>query len=270
MIFQDRKEIPLWEGLPPFAKGNEADKDIPTITLFAPPQWKRYDKAIVIFPGGGYTHLAQHEGTKYAEFFASKGIWAFVVNYRLGSNKYHHPVELNDAARGVRSVRNAAKELGFSPDKIGVMGSSAGGHLAAHISTCYDSEEIVYGEEEKEKVSSRPDFSILCYPVISGVSDKRHAGSFKYLLGTEDVPSFEECAKVSPELFVNKNTPPAFLWHTCMDKGVPLENSIFYGEKLRENDIAFELHIYAKGGHGMGLNNGHPWAEECLLWLSMI
>lgn len=270
MIFQDRKALPLWAGTPPFAHGNEEGKDIPTITLHTPPQWKRYDKAVVIFPGGGYANLAQHEGTAYAEYLASNGIWAFVVNYRLGSNNYHHPAELNDAARGVRMARLAAKEFGFSPSKVGVMGSSAGGHLAAHISTCFDSEEIVYGEDEKEKVSSRPDFSILCYPVISGVSDKRHAGSFKNLLGTQENPAFEECAKVSPELFVNKNTPTAFLWHTFMDKGVPMENSLFYAEKLRENDIAFELHIYDKGGHGMGLNNGHPWGEECIFWLSMI
>ncbi len=269
MIFQDRKELPLWEGAAPFAHGNEEGKDIPTITLYTPPQWKRYDKAVVIFPGGGYTHLAQHEGKGYAEYLAANGIWAFVVNYRLGSNKYAHPAELNDAARGVRMVRLAAKELGFSPDKVGVMGSSAGGHLAAHISACYDSEEIVYGNDETEKVSSRPDFSILCYPVVSGVSEKRHKGSFINLLCKED-PSEEERARVSPELYINKNTPKAFLWHTFMDKAVPMENSLLYAEKLRENDIPFELHIYDKGGHGMGLNNGHPWGEACIFWLSMI
>ena len=269
MIFKDRQALPLWKKNVPFAHGSEEGKDIPTITLYTPPQWKRYDKAVVIFPGGGYTHLAQHEGTGYAEFLAANGIWAFVVNYRLGSNNYYHPAELNDAARGVRMVRKAAEELGFSPDKIGVMGSSAGGHLAAHISCCYDSEEIVYGEDEQEKVSSRPNFTILCYPVISGIIEKRHNGSFINLLGKE-TPAEAERAKVSPELYINKNTPKAFLWHTFMDKGVPLENSLLYAQKLRENDIPFELHIFDKGGHGMGLNNGHPWSSDCLLWLSMI
>ncbi|MBO4304229.1 MAG: alpha/beta hydrolase [Lentisphaeria bacterium] len=266
--FENGKAIPLWGEEPPFAKGNEPGKDIPTITLYTPPQWKRYDKAVVIFPGGAYCFCAPHEGQGYAEYLAANGIWAFVVNYRVAPN-YAHPVPLNDAARGVRCVRLAAKELGFDPDKVGVMGSSAGGHLAGHISTCFDSPQIVYGKDETEKVSSRPSFSILCYPVISGVSTKRHLGSFLNLLGTK-TPSEEDLKKLSLELLVNEKTPKAFLWHTFGDKGVPLENSLLYAEKLREHEIPFALHIYERGGHGMGLNNGHPWGQECLFWLSMI
>ena len=271
MIFQDRLELPLWAETPPFGN-SETEKNIvstPTITMYAPPQWKRYDKAIVIFPGGGYNYHAHPEGGTYAEYFASEGYWTFAVTYRLGSEKFTHPAQLNDAARAIRMVRSAAEEFGFRADKVGVMGSSAGGHLAAHISTCFDSDEIVYGKDEKEKVSSRPDFTILCYAVISGVSDKRHEGSFCRLLGSEDPPE-EERKKVSQELFINRNTPKAFIWHRYFDLCVPLENSLLYAEKLRENDIPFELHIYPRGGHGRGLDSGHPWSKACLLWLSMI
>ncbi len=249
MIFQDKVELPLWDELPPEGAEN-ADRENfshPAITMFAPPQWKRYDKAIVIFPGGGHNYHTHPEGNFYAEYFASMGYWTFAVTYRLGGEKFIHPALLNDAARSIRLVRNAAKEPGFSPDKVGVMDSSAGGHLAAHISCCYDSDEIVYGKDEKEKVSSRPDFTIPCYPVNSGVRKKRHEKSFCRIQGKEK-PTVEERKKVSPELFVNKTTPKAFLWHRYHDLRVPLENSLLYAEKLRENDIPFERHIYEKGG----------------------
>ena len=160
---ENRKEIPLWSSRAPLAIENDTDH-LPTITPYYPSAWKFNCKAVVILPGGAYAHLADHEGRGYAEYLASRGYCCFVVKYRLGSNGYHHPAELADAARGIRFVRALAPELGIRPDGIGVMGSSAGGHLAALLGNCYS--EALYEEGEDRTVSSRPDWMILCYPVI--------------------------------------------------------------------------------------------------------
>ena len=137
MIFEDKKEIPLWPSVPVLSQGDEQPEDCPTITPYFPPAWKANRKAIVIYPGGGYSHLAEHEGRGYAKYFCEQGFHCFVVKYRLGP-KYHHPAELSDGARGVRLVRSAAAELGIRPDRIGVMGSSAGGHLAACVCNLHE------------------------------------------------------------------------------------------------------------------------------------
>lgn len=268
MFFQDRKELPLWEEEPPVSKldTHKEDDPVPTITMYAPPPWKRSNKAVVIFPGGGYSHLSVPACERYAQVFNEEGHWAFIVSYRLGKL---YPAQLYDALRAVRLVRSAAEELGYSPDKIGVMGSSAGGHLAAMCAVHYD--KGIPGKDEKEIFSARPDFSIHAYPVISGVSNKSHKASFINLFKTQK-PEQKDLMETSAELHVNKTTPPAFLWHTFADTLVPMENSLLYAKALRENDIPFELHIYPLGSHGLGTGGiaRHPWTKDCCLWLSMI
>lgn len=268
MIFENAKEIPLWPGKPVLSRGEQPGIDIPTITPYFPPVWKVNGKAIVIYPGGGYSHLAEHEGKGYAEFFAAAGYHCFVVKYRLGADKgYYHPAELCDAARGVRMVRAAAAELGIRPDFIGVMGSSAGGHLAAAVSNMHNEAQTSPDEGDVAKISSRPDFALLCYAVITSDPDHANKGSFQNLLGLKEF-SEEKCSFLSQERLVSPQTPPTFLWHTMEDICVPCENSVLYAEALRKAGVPFELHIYEKGPHGQGLFKGHPWAEECLRWLT--
>ena len=268
MIFENLKEIPLWPSNPVLSKGSQPGIDIPTITPFFPPVWKNNGKAVVIYPGGAYHHLAKHEGEGYAEYLANAGFTCFVVKYRLGAeNNYFHPAELSDAARAVRMVRAAAAELKIRPECIGVMGSSAGGHLAASVCNMHEQGLKAADEGNVANVSSRPDFAILCYAVIT--SDPRYwnEGSFRNLLG-EAAFNEANCKALSQECLVTPQTPPTFLWHTMEDNGVPCENSIMYAEALRKAGVPFELHIYEKGPHGQGLFQGHPWAEECVRWLT--
>lgn len=267
MTFQDRKEIPLWDGEPVLSQGSREGIDIPTITPYFAPVWKANGKAIVIYPGGAYSHLADHEGRGYAEYFAGQGFHCFVVKYRLGAEKkYHHPVELSDGARGVRLVRSVAAEFGIRPDRIGVMGSSAGGHLAATVCNMHEQALKSPSEGEVAKVSSRPDFAVLCYAVLTADPKLGHRGSFLNLLGESDANE-ENCRALSQERNVTEQTPPTFLWHTMQDAGVPCENSLLYAEALRKAGVPFELHIYEKGPHGQGLFHGHPWADECTRWM---
>ena len=268
MIFEDKKEIPLWPSVPVLSRGDEQESDHPTITAYFPPAWKACRKAIVIYPGGGYSHLAEHEGRGYAEYFSEQGFHCFVVKYRLGP-KYHHPAELSDGARGVRLVRSAAAELGIRPDRIGVMGSSAGGHLAASVCNLHEQGLKADDEGSAGSVSSRPDFAVLCYSVITADLSFSHKGSFRTLLGEESCTE-ENLKTLSLENCVTEQTPPTFLWHTMEDKSVPCENSLRYASALRRASVPFELHIYEKGRHGRGLFQGHPWAEECVRWLSCV
>ena len=269
MIFQDSKEIPLWPSEPVLHQTGSSVAELPTITPFLPPVWKANAKALIIFPGGGYVDLAEHEGRGYAEYFASQGFHCFVVKYRLGGKDggYHAPAQLNDAARSVRLVRSAADELGIRPDCIGVVGSSAGGHLAAWVGNSHGQALNAPDEGPVADVSSRPDFTILCYAVISSDPSCWNRGSFLNLLGENDFTE-ENCRALSQECLVTAQTPPAFLWHTMEDTGVPCENSMLYAEALRRAGVPFELHIYEKGEHGRGLFQGHPWAAECIRWLN--
>ena len=266
MIFE-QQEIPLWPAMPPLSRGDEKAEELPTLTLYRPPVWKSNRKAIVICPGGGYYALAQHEGKGYAEYFAEAGFHCFVLKYRLGSNHYHHPAELSDAARAIRLVRSAAEELGLRRECIGIMGSSAGGHLAASLGNLYKQALTLPEEGETARISSRPDWTVLCYPVISADPAFTHKGSFTMLTGS-DMPPEELLNDLSLERSVHNDTPPVFLWHTVGDTGVPCENSIVFAGALRKYKIPFELHIYEKGGHGAGLFAGHPWAEECIRWIN--
>ncbi len=263
--------FPLWKDGAPGAKGTEA-KDIPTLTPFLPDPAKATGAAIVVCPGGGYGGLADHEGSVYAKWLNANGVAAFVLKYRLGSAGYRHPVMLQDAARALRIARSRAEEWRIDPKRIGIIGSSAGGHLASTLMTHWD-EGRADSTDPIERVSSRPDLGILCYPVIS-MGANTHAGSKKNLLGEN--PSPELVTLLSSELQVKSNTPPAFVWHTFEDKGVKIENAISFAQALNKVSVPFELHTYQKGPHGIGLGSHdgdpaklHPWTTSCLNWLRL-
>ena len=262
----------LWPGKAPGALG-EADGDIPTLTPFLPSPENATGAAILICPGGGYTFHANHEGEHYARFLNESGITAFVLKYRLGSAGYRHPVMLHDAARAVRLVRARAAEWKLDPRKIGIMGSSAGGHLASTLLTHFDAGKTD-DPDPAERQSSRPDLGILCYPVIT-MGRFTHQGSRENLLGTD--PSPELIKEVSNELQVSRETPPCFIWHTWEDDAVAVENSLQFAEALRKQAVPFDLHVYQKGGHGLGLGTGewnpgqrHPWTADLVRWLKAV
>ena len=260
--------IPLWPEGAPGALGTNAT-DIPTLTAYLPDGTNATGTAMVICPGGGYGHLAAHEGNDYALWLNQQGVTGFVLKYRLGSQGYRHPAMLNDAARAVRWVRAHATDYKVDPKRVGIMGSSAGGHLASTLLTHFDLGNP-NATDMVERQSSRPDLGILCYAVIT-LGEFTHKGSLHNLLGTNPPP--ELVKNLSNELQVTTNTPPCFLWTTFEDKAVPLENTLQFAEALRKNHVPFDLHVYQKGGHGMGLKdkppfaNPHPWAADCWFWL---
>jgi acetyl esterase/lipase len=266
---QPRDPIPLWPKGAPGALGT-TDHDSPTITPhFANPA-KATGASIVVCPGGGYGGLADHEGSHYALWLNENGITAFVLKYRLGSHGYRHPRMLEDVSRAVRSVRANAGKWKLDPNRIGVMGSSAGGHLASTLLTHFDAGNP-QAEDPIDRESSRPNLGILCYPVIT-MGEFTHAGSRRNLLG--DHPSAELLELLSNEKQVTKETPPTFLFHTWADQAVPVENTLQFAGAMRSHGVPFSLHIYPKGRHGIGLGSGqwdpahrHPWVTECALWL---
>ena len=251
----------MWDKTP------EVDGFEPTIEYYKAED-KKTDAAIVIFPGGGYVGRAEHEGKGYAEFFNSLGMDAFVVQYRVAP--YRFPLPLLDARRGVRWVRANGEKFGINPEKVGVMGSSAGGHLAAMLCTYRDGIEFE-NIDETDKENYLPDFQILCYPVIC-ISDltTTHIGSCINLLGTE-ANDLQMAKNVDPSLVADEKTPKAFLWHTSDDAAVNVCNSLRYGEKLRSLNIPFEMHIFPNGPHGLGLAPGAPhvaqWTGLLKNWL---
>ncbi len=258
----------LWPNGAPGALGDK-DDDKPTLTAFLPDADKATGAAMLICPGGGYGGLAPHEGAGYAEWLAENGVAGLVLKYRLGSKGYRHPAILNDAARAVRLARSKAAEWKIDPKRVGIMGSSAGGHLASTLLTHFDAGKP--GDADPiERESSRPDIGILCYAVIT-MGPNTHAGSKKNLLGENPSPELVEL--LSNEKQVTKETPPCFIWHTYEDAGVKVENSLEFAAALRRAGVPFDLHVYQKGGHGMGLGGGraggphHPWAADCLFWL---
>jgi len=257
--------IRLWEGAAPGALGDTA-KDIPTLTPYLAAPEKQTGATMLILPGGGYGGLAEHEGKGYAEFFAANGINAYVLKYRLGSSGYRHPTMLNDAARALRMLRTFAKRDGLDPARIGVIGSSAGGHLASTLATHFDAGRAD-ATDAIERESSRPDLAILCYAVIS-FGEFAHTGSRRNLLGNDPAPDLVKF--LSNELQVTKDTPPTFLWHTAEDKGVPVENSMLFAAACRKAGVPFSLHIYELGAHGLGLGRADkpapPWGDQLLYW----
>jgi acetyl esterase/lipase len=266
---EPQSPIVLWPDGAPGALGRD-DKDIPTLTAFWPAPEIATGAGMVVCPGGGYAGLAAHEGEGYAHWLSSQGIAAFVLKYRLGSSGYRHPRMLEDAARAMRLVRFHAAEWKLKPDRLGIIGSSAGGHLASTLLTHFDAGKTE-DADPIERVSCRPDMGVLCYAVIT-MGDETHRGSRENLLG--DNPSPALIQELSNELHVTRETPPCFIFHTYDDTAVPVENSLEFAAALRRNKVPFELHIYEQGAHGLGLGaksadaaQMHPWTRECKRWL---
>lgn len=264
------KEFPLWPDGAPGARGSESH-DIPTLTPLWPSKKNATGAAMIICPGGGYGGLMMgYEGEHFAKWLNEHGIAGFVLKYRLGSKGYRHPIMKNDAQRAIRYVRFHAKEWKLDPNKIGILGASAGGHLAATTTVHFD-----FGDTKSndpiDLASSRPDVGILCYPVIS-MGEFTHKGSRKNLLG--DHPSKELKEELSCELQVKPDSPPCFIFHTVADQAVPVENALLFASALRENNVPFDLHIYQEGNHGVALGSKdydpkkwHPWTKDCIFWL---
>jgi acetyl esterase/lipase len=246
-------EVLLWPSGAPGAKGSAAT-DKPSITPYPAPQAKANGAAVVVFPGGGYTGLASdHEGVQPAKWLNGLGVSAFVVKYRLGSSGYRHPIEMGDGQRAVRWVRAHAKQYGIDPKRVGVLGFSAGGHLASTVSTHYDSGSAA-AADSIDRQGCRPDWSILAYPVITMDASFTHGGSRSALLG--DAPAQKLVDSLSNEKQVTSKTPPAFLFHAKDDNVVPVKNAQAYHDSLVKRGVAAHLKLYDKGGHGFGLADG--------------
>ncbi len=240
---------------------------VPTLSVFLVDKENSNGSAVVICPGGGYGHLSMDkEGFKVAKWFNSLGVSAFVLKYRLPSDQIMEDKSigpLQDAQEALRLVRRNAEQWNINPDKVGIIGFSAGGHLASTVSTQYNDQVYIH-----DGTSAKPDFSILIYPVISMTREITHKGSRTNLLG--EAPSDEMVHHFSNEKQIDSLTPPTFLIHTTDDKVVPVENSIKYYMALKENGVSSEIHIYDKGGHGFGLGvmqTSMYWTESCKQWL---
>lgn len=258
----------LWPQGAPGAKG-DAPADRPTLALFLPEPDKASGAAIIICPGGGYGHLAgDYEGADIARWCNAHGIAGFVLEYRHRGRGYGHPAPLEDAQRAVRTVRARAEEFDIDPAKIGILGFSAGGHLASSVATHFDAGEPD-AADPIQRVGCRPDFVVLCYAVIAFGEPHTHQGTQMNLLGADADP--ELVARLSSEKQVTPETPPTFLFATDEDKGVPAENSVEFYLALRQAGVPAELHIYQHGPHGVGLGAKYPgtsnWPDQCLAWL---
>jgi acetyl esterase/lipase len=258
----------LWPDGAPGAKG-QSDNDKPTLTIFLPEADEANGAAVVVCPGGGYGGLAiGYEGMDVAKWLNSLGVAGFVLKYRHKGTGYQHPAPLDDAQRGLRTVRARAGEFHVDPHRVGILGFSAGGHLASSAGTHFDAGKSD-ASDPIARESSRPDFLILCYPVISFTAPTAHQGSKKNLLGDNPDPKLVE--SMSSELQVTSDTPPTFLWHTDADSGVPPENSVLFYLALRKAKVPAELHIYEKGKHGLGLAREVPavssWPDRASDWM---
>lgn len=280
--------LPLWNGTPPLQQAMDLKEEvvpegivrignvqIPTIEVYLPAKQIATGQAVVIFPGGGYSILAYDwEGTDFAKWLNSQGIAGIVVKYRLpksASLTDPKEVPLMDAQRAIRMVRQNASSWNIDPAKVGIMGFSAGGHLASTLSTQY-SHVVDRPMDSIDQLSARPDFSILVYPVITFVNPAIHSGSMKALLGENQTEELKK--RFSAELNVTPETPPTFLVHAGDDAGVPVENSLLYYAALREKGVPASLHVYPKGGHGFafGLGKGpvENWRGVLLDWLKSL
>jgi acetyl esterase/lipase len=259
--------IPLWQGKAPGALG-DADDDVPDLTVYMPPNTTGPLTAVIVAPGGGYAHLSMNlEGRAPANYLNNLGVAAFVLKYRLGP-KYHHPIEMGDAQRALRMVRSRAAEWHLAADRVGIMGFSAGGHLASTVSTHFDAGQP-QASDPIDRVSSRPDFAILGYPVITLTEAWTHQGSKTMLLGAN--PDAGLARSLSNETQVTASTPPTFIFHTNADTTVPVENSVQYFLALRRAGIPAEMHIFKDGAHGAGLGLQDPalseWPRVLANWL---
>ena len=266
-ILQEPQTIPLWDGKVPGAVGT-APEDVPTLTIYMPPNTTGPMTAVIVAPGGGYRALSMNkEGRLAASYLNGLGVAAFVLKYRLGP-KYRHPIEIGDMHRAIRLVRSRSAEWHIDPAKVGVMGFSAGGHLASTASTRFDGGNAG-AADPIDRVSSRPDFAILGYPVISLVEPWTHQGSKAMLLGDKPDPALAR--SLSTDTQVTAQTPPTFLFHTNADTAVPAENSVHYYLALRKAGVPAELHIFRDGPHGVGLPLQDPalaeWPKVLGNWL---
>jgi acetyl esterase/lipase len=251
--------ITLWPDGAPGALGTSA-KDIPTLTRYQPK--KPSGAAMLLIPGGSYSGIYEGQAEPFALWLNEHGVTAFVLRYRLGSTGYHYPAQLQDAVEAMFQIRGNAEKWKIDPKRIGVMGFSAGGHLA---STLINRPEDGMIDGRDYKISPRPDLAILCYPVISMIT-KPHATSRKMLIG--DSPDENLLRQTSSELQVKPGLPPVFLWHTMEDKMVPVEHAQLYAAALHAKGAPHELHLYQHGDHGTGLiGTEHPWFADLLFWL---
>ncbi len=272
------EEIPLWSGVAPGSEdytGKEVydvrkhkGKDIgwltgvsrPTLTLYLPESQKRTGAGIVICPGGGYSGQAiDHEGHVFAKWLSDRGIVAGVLKYRCGGGLHKHPVPLNDAQRALRLMRSRATEWKIDSDKIGIAGFSAGGHLASTAGT-HTVEGDATAKDPLERVSSRANFLVLIYPVISLQEGVTHGGSRKNLLGEN--PDEDLVRSLSNELQVTTETGPSFLVNAYDDEAVPAENSLLFYQALRKHKVPAEMHLYENGGHGFGMYRGNRMVDR--------
>jgi acetyl esterase/lipase len=258
----------LWPKGAPGAKGDKpADK--PTLTIYLPAAEKANGTAVVICPGGGYGGLAvDHEGHQIARWLNSLGVAGFITEYRHRGRGYGHPAPLDDAQRAIRTVRARAAQWKIDPAKIGIIGFSAGGHLASTAGTHFDAGDP-QAEDPIQRAGSRPDFMILCYAVIAFDEPFTHRGSQENLLGKNADPKLVRC--FSNEKQVTARTPPTFLFHTDEDKAVPPENSVMFYLALRRAEVPGELHVFQRGQHGIGLGEKVPgssaWHRLCEAWM---
>ena len=264
-----RKVELLWPGGAPGAVGTD-DADKPNLTIYPAPEAAATKTGVIVCPGGGYGALAKdHEGDQIARWLNSLGVSAFVLQYRIAP-RYRHPAPLQDAQRAIRFVRAHAADYRISPDRIGIWGFSAGGHLASTTGTHFDSGDP-RAADPIDRQSSRPDFMILAYPVISFITPYTHRGSLRNLLG--DNPDPKLVASLSNETQVTPQTPPTFLFHTNEDTGVPPENSVLFYMALRHAGVPAEMHIYERGPHGVGLAPTDAvlvsWTQRLKDWLDI-
>ncbi len=261
--------LPLWSGAAPGSLG-EGDKHTPTLTPFWPAPDTATGAAMIVFPGGGYRSLAPHEGAIFGQWLAAQGIAAFVLKYRLTPDGYKVPTIFLDGARAIRTVRSHAAEWGLDPKRIGVIGSSAGGHLAAMTVTQFDAGKSD-DADPIERAGSRPDLAILCYGfILFDVPNPQREENF---LGPNGTP--EQKRFLSPRLNVRTDTPPCFIWQTNEDDKVVADNALAFATALRAQKIPFDLHLYRDGKHGIGLGTKdlsdptklHPWTRDAAFWL---
>lgn len=241
-------------------------KEVPRITTYLL-KGKGPFPVVIVCPGGGYGHHANHEGEPVAKWLNSIGVSAVVLHYRIAPEQ--HPAPLKDAQATIRMTRQSAEEWNIDPERVGILGFSAGGHLASSAGTHFE-EGDEFAEEKIYRYSSRPDLMILCYPVITmGSPQYVHEGSKLNLLGKQ--PGLSLVRKMSTEKQVTAETPPAFLWHTADDSSVSVENSLMFARSLGKFNIPYSLHIFESGKHGLGLAEDHPeanlWPKLCEAWL---
>jgi acetyl esterase/lipase len=271
--------VPLYEGKIPHnipcdkkefipAAGRVQGITVPTLTVFLPEKKDSFNTAVIICPGGGYTRLAiDHEGYEVAKEFNKHGVAAFVLKYRIPNDscmENKEVVPLQDAERAIQMVREHAKEWNINIDKVGIMGFSAGGHLASTLATHFNQVDV----DNPAKTNLRADFAILGYPVVSLTDSLAHKGSRENLLGKN--PSQEKIIQYSNELQVTPQTSPTFIVHAADDKTVNIQNSIALYQALLKNKVAAEIHIYQKGGHGFGLHNATTkdfWFTSAINWM---